>query len=141
MDGAAIREREMIPGLSTHLPEAIVFADERDLDVETYISIFNSMGFLMPIEVDWVHRLIHRAKKPALCIKPMAAGQLRPLQGLTFVLNSIREQDMMAVGAFTAREAEELVELATGILERRGAEIELQSTRSKAVVQSVAAGR
>ena len=30
------------------------------LDVETYIQIYNSMGFLMQIEVDWVQRIILR---------------------------------------------------------------------------------
>jgi len=42
-----IRERGMIPGLSTHVPEVIVYADETHLDVETYIQPFNAMGFLM----------------------------------------------------------------------------------------------
>ena len=43
-----IRERGLIPGLSTHMPESIIYADETNLDVETYISIYNSMGFLKP---------------------------------------------------------------------------------------------
>ena len=44
---AKIRQHGMIPGLSTHMPEALVYADETGLDVETYIQIYNSMGFLM----------------------------------------------------------------------------------------------
>ncbi len=128
---AAIRERGMIPGLSTHLPEAIVYADETDLDVGTYISIYNSMGFLMPIEVDWVTRLIQKAKKPVMCIKPMAAGQLRPLQGLTFVWNTVRNCDMVTVGTMTPREAQECISISLGALQRRFADVELQGTRSK----------
>ncbi|MBX7258288.1 MAG: hypothetical protein K1Y02_18135 [Candidatus Hydrogenedentes bacterium] len=133
MDGlcAKIRERGMIPGLSTHMPEAIVYADDSGLDVETYIAIYNSMGFLMQVEVDWVAQIIRNAKKPVLTIKPMAAGQLRPFQALNFVWNTIRDQDMVAVGAMTPREAEELIELSRGILERRTPEVELQRTRSK----------
>jgi hypothetical protein len=46
---ARIREHGMIPGLSTHMPETIVYADESGVDVETYISIYNSMGFLKPV--------------------------------------------------------------------------------------------
>ena len=46
----------MIPGLSTHMPETPIYADESGLDVDTYISIYNAMGFLMQIEVDWVQR-------------------------------------------------------------------------------------
>ncbi len=128
---AAIRERGMVPGLSTHMPESIVYADESGLDVETYISIYNSMGFLMQVEVDWVARIIQNAQKPVMTIKPMASGQLRPFQALTFVWNSLREQDMVTAGAMTPREAAELVELSLEILEHRKPAGELQTTRSK----------
>jgi hypothetical protein len=132
---AAIRERGMIPGLSTHEPESIIYADESGLDVETYISIYNSMGFLMPIEVDWVHRAIHHAKKPVMTIKPMAAGQIRPLQALTFVWNTLRECDMVTVGTVTPREAEELIRISLDILSHRASSAELQETRSKKSVK------
>ena len=132
---AAIRERGMVPGLSTHRPEAIIYADETGLDVETYISIFNAMGFLMPIEVDWVANVIRNAQKPVMTIKPLAAGQLRPLQALTFVWNTVRDHDMVTVGTMTPSEAAELVELSLGILERRGPETKLQETRSKSTVK------
>ncbi len=130
-----IRERGMVPGLSTHMPEAIIYADETELDVETYISIFNSMGFLMPIEVDWVANIIRKAHKPVLTIKPMAAGQMRPLQGLTFAWNAIRDKDMVAVGAMSPAEAQELVDLSMAILARRQPEVALQETRSKGSVK------
>jgi hypothetical protein len=126
-----IRERGMIPGLSTHMPEAIVYADETGLDVETYISIYNSMGFLMQVEVDWIARVIHHAKKPVMTIKPFASGQLRPFQGLAFVWNTLRPIDMVTVGTMTPREAQEVVEMSLAILERREAEVGLQETRSK----------
>ena len=134
---AAIRDRGMIPGLSTHRPEAIIFADEQSLDVETYISIFNSMGFLMQVEVDWVARLIQNAQKPVMTIKPMAAGQLRPLQALTFVWNTLRDQDMVTAGTMTPDEAQELIDISLAILERREHNVELQETRSKATVKAL----
>jgi len=130
-----IRERGMIPGLSTHVPETIIYADETGLDAETYIAIYNSMGFLMPLEVDWVNRIIQNAKKPVMTIKPFAAGQIRPLQGLTFSWNSLRDQDMVTVGTMTPREAAEVIELSLDILSRRPSELELQRTRSKATVE------
>ena len=131
-----IRERGMIPGLSTHMPESIVYADERGLDVETYIAIYNAMGFLMQVEVDWVARLIHNARKPVMTIKPLAAGQLRPFQGLTFVWNTIRPQDMVTVGCLSPAEATEVIELSLDILEQRQAAAALQETRSKASIKA-----
>lgn len=129
-----IRERGMVPGLSTHTPETVLFADESGLDVETYIQIFNSMGFLMQVEVDWVARVIHNAAKPVMTIKPMAAGQLRPFQALTFSWNAIRDCDMVTVGTMAPEEARELVELSLDILARKPFSAELQETRSKATL-------
>jgi hypothetical protein len=132
---AMIREREMVPGLSTHMPETIVYADETGLDVETYISIYNLQGFLMHEEVDWTAKVIAEAKKPVMTIKPMAAGRVPPFQGLTFVWNSIRVQDMVTVGTLSAGEAAECIEMSLGILEGRGSKVELQETRSKAAIK------
>jgi len=133
---AAIRERGMIPGLSTHLPETIIYADQTGLDVATYVCIYNLLGFLMPLEVDWTQRIIHGAKNPVLTIKPLAAGQVRPLQGLTFAWNSLRDQDMVAVGCMTPREAAEVIELSLDVLARRPSQLELQTTRSKSSVMA-----
>jgi hypothetical protein len=126
-----IRERGMIPGLSTHAPEAIVIADKTGADVETYISIYNAAGFLMPVEADWVMRVISEAKKPVLTIKPLAAGKLLPPVGLAFVWNTIRACDMVAVGTMTPDEAKEVIELSLDFINRRIPTLQLQETRSK----------
>lgn len=129
-----IRERGMLPGLSTHIPETVVFADETDLDVECYIQPFNLMGYLMQLEVDWVGRIIQNAKKPVMTIKSMAAGQIRPYQALTFSWNAIRDCDMITVGTMAPEEARELVDLSLEILDHRLSSALLQTTRSKATV-------
>jgi hypothetical protein len=129
---AMIREREMIPGLSTHMPESVVIADRTGADVETYIQIYNAAGFLMQVEADWVMRIIRDAKKPVMTIKPMAAGRLLPVVGLAFSWNTIRDQDMVTVGTTTPDEAREVVELSLDLLARRIPDNELQRTRSKA---------
>jgi hypothetical protein len=130
-----IRKRGMIPGLSTHMPEAIIYADESNADVETYIALYNSMGFLMQVEVDWIHRVICQAKKPVMTIKPMAAGQLRPFQGLSFVWNTLRPKDMVTVGTMTPQEAQECIDLSFSILEKKEVTVELQETRSKVAIK------
>jgi hypothetical protein len=128
---AMIREREMIPGLSTHLPETVVIADKTEADVEAYIQIYNAAGFLMQVEADWVMRIITNAKKPVMTIKPLAAGKLLPVVGLAFVWNTIRDQDMVVVGTTTPDEAREVIDLSLTLLERRLPDNELQRTRSK----------
>jgi hypothetical protein len=121
----------MIPGLSTHMPETVVYADRQGADVEAYIQIYNAAGFLMQVEADWVMRIIHNAQKPVLTIKPLAAGRLLPPVGLAFVWNTIRDQDMVAIGCITPDEAKEVVDLSLDFLSHRLPQNELQFTRSK----------
>jgi hypothetical protein len=128
----AIRERGMIPGLSTHMPETPIYADQMGADVATYIQIYNAAGFLMQIEIDWVHRMIWKRDKPVITIKPLAAGRLPPLVGLAFSWATIRDQDMVCIGCMTPDEAREVIEISLSQLERRASTIELQTSRSKA---------
>jgi hypothetical protein len=128
---AMIRERGMIPGLSTHSPETVVIADKTDADVETYIQIYNAANFLMQVEADWVMRIIARAKKPVMTIKPLADGRLLPPVGLAFAWNTIRDQDMVTIGTTTPDEAREVIDLSLDFLQRRMPDNELQYTRSK----------
>lgn len=130
-----IRDREMIPGLSTHMPETPIYADACGLDIATYIQIYNAAGFLMQIEIDWVQRMIWKAKKPVITIKPLAAGKLPPLVGLAFSWSTIRDCDMVCVGTTTPYEAAEVVELSLSILEHRAPHMDLQATRSKASME------
>jgi hypothetical protein len=131
-----IRERGMIPGLSTHMPEAVTYADGTGADVETYIQIYNAIGFLMQVEVDWVMRIIRNAKKPVMTIKPLAAGRLLPPVGLAFAWSTIRDQDMVTIGVTTPDEAKESTELSLDFLSRRLPDNELQATRSKVLLRT-----
>ena len=126
-----IRERGMVPGLSTHCPETVVIADKSGADVETYLQIYNAIGFLMHLEVDWVMRIIQRAQKPVMTIKPLAAGRILPVVGLTHVWNTIRDQDMVTIGTTTPDEAREVIDISLDILDRRIPDYDLQVTRSK----------
>lgn len=126
-----IRERGMVPGLSTHMPETPVYADRQGADVETYIQIYNAAGFLMQVEADWVQRIIKNAQKPVMTIKPLAAGRLLPIVGLAFVWSTIREQDMVTIGTTTPDEAREVIELSRTLLNHEMSALQLQKTRSK----------
>ena len=133
---AMIRKRGMIPGLSTHTPESVVIADKTDVDVETYIQLYNAAGFLMQIEADWVMRIIRNAKKPVMTIKPLAAGRLLPPVGLAFVWNTLRDCDMVTIGTTTPDEAREVIDLSLDFINKRIPDNELQRTRSKSGLDS-----
>jgi hypothetical protein len=126
-----IRERGMVPGLSTHMPESVVYADAQKADVETYIQIYNAAGFLMQVEADWVMRIIANAEKPVMTIKPLAAGRLLPVVGLAFAWSTIRPQDMVTIGTTTPDEAREVIDISLDLLSHAVPDNELQKTRSK----------
>jgi hypothetical protein len=126
-----IRERGMIPGLSTHMPETIVYADKMNADVATYIQLYNAAGFLMQVEADWVMRVIRDARHPVMTIKPLAAGKLLPVVGLSFVFSTIRDTDMTVIGTTTPDEAREVIEISLDLLSDRIPGNLLQKTRSK----------
>jgi hypothetical protein len=126
-----IRDRGMIPGLSTHMPEVVRYADAMNADVATYIQIYNAAGFLMQVEIEWVMRIIAEAKKPVMTIKPFASGRLTVPVGLAFVWSTIREQDMVTVGTTTPDEAKEVIAVSLDLLSRRAPTIPLQKSRSK----------
>ena len=121
---AMIRDAGLIPGLSAHMPEAILYSDKNGYDVETYIQIFNCMGFLMQVEVEAVAKIIRNAKKPVMTIKPFAAGRTMPFIGLNFNWNVLRPCDMITIGASTELEAREDIEYSFAALERRAPDVE-----------------
>lgn len=123
-----IREAGMIPGLSAHMPELIVYSDLNNYDVQTYIQIYNCMGFLMQVEVETVNQIIHDAKKPVMTIKSMAAGRTTPFVGLNFSWATLRDCDMVTVGCFNEYEAREDIEISLAALERRRVNIEKRSS-------------
>lgn len=132
-----IREAGMVPGLSAHMPEVVQYADLNEYDVETYIQIYNCLGFLMQVEIESVAKVIQNAKKPVITIKPLAAGRTTPFVGLNFVYNTIREQDMVAIGCFDANQADEDIEISRAAIERRTPQI---SNRNSPLETSVITG-
>lgn len=119
-----IRDAGMIPGLSAHMPELITYTDANGYDIETYIQIYNCLGFLMQVEIETVSGIIHNAKKPVMTIKPMAAGRVTPYVGLNFSWHTIRPCDMVTVGCFTPDEVHEDIEISLAALEGRFPDLE-----------------
>lgn len=128
-----IRQNGMIPGLSAHMPELIVYSDANEYDVQTYVQLYNCMGFLMQVEVEYINKVIWNAKKPVMTIKSMAAGRVSPFVGITFSYATIRPCDMVTIGAFTATEVHEDVEIGLAAIERRQPQLEGRSSPNQTV--------
>lgn len=128
---AMIRDAGMVPGLSAHMPELVLYSDANGYDVETYIQIYNCLGFLMQIEIETISKIIWEAKKPVMTIKSMAAGRCTPYVGLNFSWATLRPCDMVTVGCMTPKEAEEVIEISMAAFEGRRPELEGRSSPAK----------
>lgn len=129
-----IRDNGMIPGLSAHMPELIIYSDENGYDVESYVQIYNCMGFLMQVEIEYINKVIWGAKKPVMTIKSMAAGRCTPFVGLNFSWATLRPCDMVTVGCLTAEEAAEDIEISLAALEHRAPNLEGRSSPNKTAI-------
>lgn len=118
------------------MPEVVVYSDLNDYDVETYIQIYNCMGFLMQVEIEYINKVIWNAKKPVITIKSMAAGRTTPFVGLNFSWGTLRDQDMVAVGCLTPEEAVEDIEISMAALERRQVNLEGRNSPQKTEIMS-----
>ena len=126
-----VRDNGMVPGLSAHMPELIVYSDLNEYDVQSYVQLYNCLGFLMQVEVEYIHKVIWNAKKPVMTIKAMAAGRVSPFVGLSFSWATIRPQDMVTVGCLTPEEAVEDIEISLAALEHRAPQLEGRSSPKK----------
>ncbi len=129
-----IRDHGMVPGLSAHMPELVIYPDKNGYDVETYIQIYNCAGFLMQVEVEYINKVIWGAKKPVMTIKPMAAGRVTPFVGLNFAWHTIRPMDMVTIGCLTPDEAAEDIEISMAAFEGRAPRLEGRASPNKTAI-------
>ncbi|MBD3350254.1 MAG: hypothetical protein GF364_02095 [Candidatus Lokiarchaeota archaeon] len=94
---AYIREKDMIPLLSTHYIETIEAVEKQNYDVPLIIQPLNKIGFESNTEVETLITKIQSTKIQILNIKPMAAGRLKP-EVLRWNLDQLKTNDFLAVG-------------------------------------------
>lgn len=123
-----IRESGLIPGITAHMPELILFSDKNQYDIQTYATMYNCLGFMMHVEVEYLASIIHHAKKPVMTFKSMAAGRCTPYVGLNFTWSTIRPKDTIIVGCHTAEEVHEVVEISHAHFDQRFPEIGMRSS-------------
>lgn len=95
---AFIRDKDMIPGLSTHYIEAIEAVEKNNYDAPLIIQPLNKNGFESNTDPETLTKKIQSTKHQILNIKPMAAGRIPPREAFEFCLNRIKSNDFMAMG-------------------------------------------
>ena len=95
---AYIRDKGMIPGMSSHLHETIKAIEKNNYDVPLLVMPYNKIGYLANTDINNLIKFVHGFKGQFLAIKPMAAGRVPPKEGIHFTLDNIRENDLMSLG-------------------------------------------
>ncbi|MBN2153567.1 MAG: hypothetical protein JW839_19080 [Candidatus Lokiarchaeota archaeon] len=95
---ARIRDLKMVPGLSTHYVETLKAVEDNGYDAPVVVQPHNKIGFESDTDPDTLTRRIKETRLQVINIKPMAAGRLRPREGIEWCLQRIKPVDFLAVG-------------------------------------------
>jgi len=110
-----IHEAGLIAGISTH-KNSIIELCEKKYDIDVYLYPINMLGFVYPgydgnETVKGRIDLIKNTNKQFIVMKTLAAGRIPPKEGLEFVLNNIKDNDIITLGLGSLDEAEESLDI------------------------------
>jgi len=111
-----IHEAGLLAGISTHRVQTVEICEERRLGIDTYLFPLNLSGFVYPgYEGSETVRdrvdLIRGVPKPFILIKALAAGRIPPEEGLSFIAENAKPNDILSLGFGTQDEVIESLKL------------------------------
>jgi len=110
-----IHKSDLLAGISTH-KNSVIELCEKKYDIDVYLYPMNMLGFVYPgyegnetvkERVD----IIKSIKKQFIVMKALAAGRIPPKEGLEFVLDNIKDNDIITLGIGSLEEAEESINI------------------------------
>jgi hypothetical protein len=101
---ANLREQGLVTGIATHRPGMTIPRVEEMEEVALILSPFNKLGKFMDPSVDSALQALESTSKAIMAMKPLAAGRLRPQEGLSYLSGKVSG---VAVGIASVEEAEE----------------------------------
>jgi len=111
-----IHEAGLVAGISTHQIQTVELCERQNYGVDTYMFPLNLSGFVYPgfegkdTVQDRVD-LVRGVAKPFILIKALAAGRIPPDDGLHFVAENSKPNDLISVGLGSEGEIAETVRL------------------------------
>lgn len=110
-----IHSAGLLAGISAHKNSTVELC-EKKYEIDVYLYPFNMLGFVYPGyngNETFKERLdlIKNINKPFIVMKSLAAGRIPPEEGLKFVLDSIKDRDIITLGIGSIEEAEESIDI------------------------------
>jgi hypothetical protein len=101
---ANLREQGLVTGIATHRPAMTIPRVEEMEEATLILSRFNKLGTFMHPSVDSTLQALETTSKTIMAMKPLAAGMLRPQEGLSYLSGKVAG---VTVGIASVDEAEE----------------------------------
>jgi len=107
----------LLAGISTHRVGTVELCENQGYGVDTYLFPVNLSGFVYPgyDGTESVHDridIVRSTPKPFILIKTLAAGRIPPGEGLPFIAENAKANDIVSIGFGSDDEVSESVELA-----------------------------
>lgn len=106
----------LLAGLSTHRVDTVELCEKRRYAIDTYLFPLNLSGFVYPgyegreTVQDRIH-LVRGVAKPFILVKVLAAGRIPPTEGLPFIAEHAKANDLISLGFGSEAEVSESLEL------------------------------
>ncbi|MCX7047873.1 MAG: hypothetical protein NTX50_20605 [Candidatus Sumerlaeota bacterium] len=98
-----IHEAGLLAGISTHRVETIELCERQNYGIDAYLFPLNLTGFVYPgfegkdTVQDRVN-IVRGVAKPFILLKALAAGRIPPDEGLQFVAENSKPNDLVSIG-------------------------------------------
>jgi hypothetical protein len=111
-----VHECNSIAGVSTHKVSTVELCEKENYEVDFYLFPLNAAGIVYPgyegkETVKDRIQLIRDVSKPFIIMKAMGSGRIAPCEGIPFVLENIKENDLVTLGFGSIDEAEETLDI------------------------------
>lgn len=112
-----IHEAGLLAGISTHRVETVELCEEQNYGIDTYLFPLNLSGFVYPgfegkdTLQDRVC-MVRSVAKPFILIKVLAAGRIPPEEGLHFIAENSKPNDLISIGFGGLEEVVETIRIA-----------------------------
>ncbi len=106
----------LLAGISTHRVDTVELCESQSYGVDTYLFPLNLSGFVYPgykgsETVQERIDVVRDTPKPFILIKTLGAGRIPPSEGLQFIAEHAKPNDLVSIGFGTEDEVTESVEL------------------------------
>jgi len=111
-----IHDVGLMAGISTHRIGTVELCEKQGYGIDTYLFPLNISGFVYPgyegtESVQERINLVRNTPKPFILIKALGAGRIPPDEGLQFIAENAKANDLISIGFGTEDEVSEAVEL------------------------------